>query len=189
MKKTIRRLVLALAGLVCLAAWGGVAWAYFAGVGVAGFTLAVTIAAVATEAFIWALALVAGWSIFANRKKLWAKITGRGGRTAAGLALAIGLAVAITPYAADAQEARLYHGAILLDPVEERVVENAWVLVENGRIARFGAGDPPAVSAVYRNMAGLYLLPGFFDAHGHITAGPHAIEVGETGPMVTMAPW
>ena len=77
MGKSLRRLGLLLAVLVCLAAWGGVLAAYLADVGVAGFTIALTIAAFATEALIWALAILGGWTVFANRRAFLARLTGR----------------------------------------------------------------------------------------------------------------
>lgn len=77
MGKQIRKLVLSLAVLAFLAAWAGVVVVYAGEQGVAAFTVAVTIAAFATEALIWALAFIAGWSVFANRKAIWARLTGR----------------------------------------------------------------------------------------------------------------
>ena len=37
----------------------------------------------------------------------------------------------------------LYYGFTLIDPEEEEVVENAFVVVADGRIAEIGAGEPP----------------------------------------------
>lgn len=77
MGKQIRKLLLSLAVLAFLASWTGVVIAYLNDAGVGAFTLAVTIAAFATEALIWALAFIAGWSVFANRRAVWARLTGK----------------------------------------------------------------------------------------------------------------
>lgn len=45
--------------------------------GVAKWTAMVTVSAVATEATIWVGAFTLGWSVFANRRRLWARITGK----------------------------------------------------------------------------------------------------------------
>lgn len=77
MGKTLRKLALGLAVLVFGASWAGVAIAYLNDASVTEFTVAVTIAAIATEVLIWALAFIAGWSAFANRRALWRRITGK----------------------------------------------------------------------------------------------------------------
>lgn len=77
MGKTLRKFALVLAVLVFSASWAGVAIAYLNDATVAEFTLAVTVAAIATEVLIWALAFIAGWSVFANRRALWGRLTGK----------------------------------------------------------------------------------------------------------------
>lgn len=77
MGKTLRKFILGLAVLACLGAWAGVAVAYLNDASVAQFAVAVTIAALATEALIWALAFITGWTVFANRKAVWARLTGK----------------------------------------------------------------------------------------------------------------
>lgn len=71
----------------------------------------------------------------------------------------------------------VYTGMTLLLPDKERRIENAYVLVEDGRIVDFGAGPPPPRGARVHDMKGTFALPGFIDAHAHITAGPHQITV------------
>ena len=85
------------------------------------------------------------------------------------------------------QPGALYYGFTQIDPVSESVTENAWVVVTGDKISKLGSGTPPVKR--YENakdMSGLYALPGLIDAHAHITAGPHKLDMGETGPMMTM---
>ena len=81
----------------------------------------------------------------------------------------------------------LYTGFTRIDPVARSVAEDSWVVVQEGRIAAFGSDEPPrgAFSAV-QDMTGLYALPGFIDVHGHLTAGPHAIEFVDGQPVLTI---
>ncbi|MBR9824227.1 MAG: hypothetical protein GYB36_00300 [Alphaproteobacteria bacterium] len=77
MGKQIRKLVLSLVVLICVGAWINVVVTVTSTDDLAARTIAATIAALATEALIWALAMIAGWSIFANRKAFWARLTGK----------------------------------------------------------------------------------------------------------------
>jgi len=84
-------------------------------------------------------------------------------------------------------DADLYHGFTMIDPATERVVEDAFVVVRDGRIAEIGDGAPPAGAfRTRRDLSGLFGLPGFVDGHGHITAGPHRIEIVDGAPAVTI---
>lgn len=81
----------------------------------------------------------------------------------------------------------LYHGFTLLDPATERVVHDAYVLVEEGRIRVVGSGSwhgAPVRESV--DMRGHYALPGFVDGHAHITSGPHSIEVVDGAPRISI---
>ena len=81
----------------------------------------------------------------------------------------------------------LYHGFTLLDPVAERVVPDAFVLVDGGEIRAVGTGawrGAPVGDSV--DMRGYYALPGFVDGHAHITSGPHTIEVVDGKPQVSI---
>ncbi len=51
--------------------------ALFGHPGVARWTAMVTVSVFATEAMIWAGVFLLGWSAFSNRKRLWARITGK----------------------------------------------------------------------------------------------------------------
>ncbi|MGD2131920.1 MAG: amidohydrolase family protein [Maricaulaceae bacterium] len=82
----------------------------------------------------------------------------------------------------------LYVGFTALDPEAETRTPNAYIVVQDGIITAAGAGTPPvdiAVDAVH-DMSGLFALPGFIDAHAHITQGPQNIVMEEDGPVVTM---
>ncbi len=44
--------------------------------GAARWTAMVTVSAIASEAVVWVGAFTLGWSAFASRRRLWAKLTG-----------------------------------------------------------------------------------------------------------------
>lgn len=79
-------------------------------------------------------------------------------------------ACATTPPPADAQ---LYTNFTLLDPATETRIEDAYMLVANGRILATGHGDGPSSIPADRrhDMNGAYALPGFIDTHAHVTLG------------------
>lgn len=81
----------------------------------------------------------------------------------------------------------LYHGFALLDPAAERVVDNAYILVDDGKIAAVGTGEwrGPAPERDV-DMTGHYALPGLIDGHAHITSGPHSIEVIDGANVITI---
>jgi imidazolonepropionase-like amidohydrolase len=66
----------------------------------------------------------------------------------------------------------------VIDPLEERIVQNASVILSGGRILSVTAPDGDAVSSTVTSDAqtidlqGLYLCPGLIDAHVHVTATP-----------------
>jgi imidazolonepropionase-like amidohydrolase len=81
----------------------------------------------------------------------------------------------------------LYFGFTRLDPTSESVTPNAWLIVTDGRISKVGSGTPPAGSKYVRHdLSGRFALPGFVDAHAHITAGPHALTMVDGKPLVTI---
>lgn len=84
--------------------------------------------------------------------------------------------------------ATLYHGFTLIDPATETVTPDAWIVVASGRIAQVGAGRLPAAEpARTRDLEGRYLLPGFIDAHAHIThSGMQQIEVKDGAVSIRM---
>jgi imidazolonepropionase-like amidohydrolase len=85
-------------------------------------------------------------------------------------------------------DAAVYRGFTLLDPERERRIENAYVVVAGGRFVEVGQGPLPARlrNAPTHDLPDLYAMPGFIDAHAHITAGPHRIEVRDGAAAVTM---
>lgn len=93
-----------------------------------------------------------------------------------------------TSTAPAAAEGALYFGFTLIDPAQETRTENAYILVRDGRIAAIGAGTPPTDIRVAEshNLSGRYATPGFIDAHAHITAGPHRIEMRDGAPLLTI---
>lgn len=63
----------------------------------------------------------------------------------------------------------LLHNARLLDLESSAAVGDSWLLLEDGKIAATGAGEPPAGAAVSEDMGGAYVLPGLWDVHVHPT--------------------
>jgi len=81
----------------------------------------------------------------------------------------------------------IYHGFSRLDPDAERVVDNAYIRVDDGRIVEVGTGQwkgrtPERVV----DMTGHYALPGLIDGHAHITSGPHSVEVIDGANVITI---
>lgn len=87
--------------------------------------------------------------------------------------------------AAAPSEGAVYTNLTLIDPAARTLEPDSWVLVEDGRIAETGAGPAPAAETA-RDMDGLYVMPGFIDVHGHLTAGPHAMEMIDGQPTITI---
>ncbi|MBL8549196.1 MAG: hypothetical protein JNJ73_04380 [Hyphomonadaceae bacterium] len=70
--------VLALTGAVAAGAWSALAIAYFLfEPGIALWTTLVTIAAFATEGFLWVCAGVLGWTVFSGRRRILAQLKRR----------------------------------------------------------------------------------------------------------------
>jgi imidazolonepropionase-like amidohydrolase len=89
----------------------------------------------------------------------------------------------VTPI--DARAQTVYHGFTLVDPSERRMVPNAYLVVDGSRIKEMGHGTPPSRPGWQSvDMSGRYALPGFVDAHAHITVGPRTIEVHDGAPVV-----
>jgi imidazolonepropionase-like amidohydrolase len=82
----------------------------------------------------------------------------------------------------------LYTGLTLIDPVNETSIGNSYILVKDGRIAATGVGTPPASTKPDRvtDLTGRYALPGFVDAHAHITGAPPEFKVDDGKVSVTM---
>ncbi len=92
-------------------------------------------------------------------------------------------ACATTPPPADAQ---LYTNFTLLDPATETRIDDAFMLVANGRILATGRGDGPSNIPADRrhDMSGAYALPGFIDTHAHITLSRLDVAVENGTPVI-----
>ncbi len=100
---------------------------------------------------------------------------------------ALGLIAAALTTTPGAEAQTLYHGFTRLDPHQQVRIEDSYMIVEDEIILDVGSGTPPQRNYQARHdMSGLYALPGFIDAHGHIVAGPHAIEIVDGAPLVTI---
>jgi hypothetical protein len=67
-----KRIIVAAAGSLCLAAWAALGVGLFVHFNVRIWTLIVTTAAVSTELFFWIVAATLGVSVFQARRRLWA---------------------------------------------------------------------------------------------------------------------
>lgn len=74
-------------------------------------------------------------------------------------------------------------GARLVTMRGDEVIENGAVLVENGRIVAVGARDGFAIpdGATIIDLQGKTILPGFIDAHAHLTTLPRDLLVANHG--------
>lgn len=62
----------------------------------------------------------------------------------------------------------LFSNASLLDPEGRGPIPQGWLLVEDGRIAETGEGEPPkGIEARVLDLDGMNLAPGFIDLHFH----------------------
>ncbi|MFI4891251.1 MAG: amidohydrolase family protein [Steroidobacterales bacterium] len=66
----------------------------------------------------------------------------------------------------------------LIDVVSGRI-ERRHLQIDNGRITAITASEPARAGADAIDMAGAYLLPGFFDCHVHICVDTHNPNVAE----------
>jgi imidazolonepropionase-like amidohydrolase len=104
-------------------------------------------------------------------------------------AMSLGLLLAAVqgaPAQAAGAASDVYTNLTLLDPENETRVANSYLLVENGRIVEVGVGKPRSKKAArVHDMAGRFALPGFVDAHAHLTLGPQKVEVKAGVPSIT----
>jgi hypothetical protein len=88
---------------------------------------------------------------------------------------------------AEYQDSDLYYGFTLIDPERETVTPNAYLVVTGKHLTSVGTGVPPAGDfRSRRDLRGRFALPGFVDAHAHITAGPHRVTIVNGNPMVSI---
>ena len=112
-------------------------------------------------------------------------------RISATTAITLAATIVVVPSfcrpAPDRSRSDLYFGFTRLDPMEETATPNAYLVVTDGRIEEMGSGSPPSGSFRARHdLTGRFALPGFVDAHAHITSGPHAIERVGGAPLITI---
>ncbi len=89
----------------------------------------------------------------------------------------------------DLASADIYHGFTLVDPATEKRIENAWIVVEGGRISEIGSGKAPRASnsTQAHDLTGRFVLPGFIDAHAHVTStGILNVELRDGAPVLSM---
>ncbi len=83
----------------------------------------------------------------------------------------------------------VYHGFTLLDPAERRVIDNAYVVVDGTQIVEVGRGALlQGDKSGYVDMSGRYALPGFIDAHAHVTMGVRTIDMSGGTPVLKERP-
>jgi len=82
----------------------------------------------------------------------------------------------------------LYTNLTIIDPEKETRTTPSYIVVRDGRIINVGSGKPSRASlggAHVHDMRGRYALPGFIDAHAHLTLGPQLIEMHAGAPSIT----
>jgi predicted amidohydrolase YtcJ len=72
----------------------------------------------------------------------------------------------------------LVRGATVWAGERPRPVAGGWLLVEGGRIGSVGTGTPPQAEHTI-DLRGHHVLPGFTDAHSHLTAAAWLATVGD----------
>ncbi len=80
---------------------------------------------------------------------------------------------------------RLYYNFKRIDPVAEKVIPAAYVVVANNRIQAVGSGAPPVGPFdEAHDMQGHFALPGLIDTHAHVTLGPVTVAVEDGIPQL-----
>ena len=88
---------------------------------------------------------------------------------------------------ADYSQSDLYYGFTLIDPASKSIRNDAYLVITDGRFSEVGSGKPPQKNfRTRRALPGRFGLPGFVDAHAHITAGPHKVAIVNGAPAVTI---
>ncbi len=86
-----------------------------------------------------------------------------------------------------AAESTLYYNFHQVDTASRQVVRDRWMVVQDGMIRELGVGPMPQSFLGKRiDLEGRWALPGLIDGHGHITAGPHKIQMVDGAPSVTI---
>lgn len=91
------------------------------------------------------------------------------------------------PYAYEDQPQQgtyMLRGATVWTQSDDGILEDAWVLVNNGKISRVGTGPEPRVAQEnHIDATGMHITPGLIDAHSH--TGLFRFGVNESGQAVT----
>ncbi len=78
----------------------------------------------------------------------------------------------------------LIRNARLLDLERASVVNDAWLLLEDGHIVATGTGDAPSTDALTEDLGGAFVLPGLWDVHvhptGYLFSDPHETVAART---------
>ncbi len=79
--------------------------------------------------------------------------------------------IAVAPYAPDSGTVTVRCGK-LIDGLQDRVLENAVVVITRGRVSYAGAANAVPVTGPVLNLPGYTCLPGLIDMHDHIADRP-----------------
>jgi imidazolonepropionase-like amidohydrolase len=101
------------------------------------------------------------------------------------IVVAVPILLVTSLYASAATD--LYTGLTLIDPEKESRIENAYILVKDGKIVMTGSGSVSGSLKADRvhDHSGRFAMPGFIDAHAHITTGPLKVELRSGKPEIT----
>jgi hypothetical protein len=84
------------------------------------------------------------------------------------------IAAFLASTASQAAARSVYHGLTLLDPVEQTLTPDSYIVIDEGRIVATGSGRPPEAGPgdELHDFSGRYAMPGMIDMHAHISLGP-----------------
>ncbi|GHP13885.1 amidohydrolase [Lentilactobacillus fungorum] len=71
----------------------------------------------------------------------------------------------------------LFHNFSLFDGRRPENDQNAWFVVENGKLVDRGTGNTPKAEEEV-NLKGKFVMPGFFNVHSHLTSRPDTFDGG-----------
>ncbi len=68
------------------------------------------------------------------------------------------------------EPALVINGATIIDGTDRPPVQNAVIVIRNGRVVAVGAASEVHIpkGSMVVNMEGKYITPGFINAHGHV---------------------
>jgi imidazolonepropionase-like amidohydrolase len=80
-------------------------------------------------------------------------------------------------------KATLLVNATVWTQSDKGIIENGWVLIQDGKVAQVGQGGYPRIAAEVIDCQGKHITPGLIDAHSH--TGLFRLGVNESGQAVT----